>query len=112
VNAIAELFSSNSKFQFREEANEKVVKSKDVSNYDYLTLPRMELWMRLILLSRIFLNSQDNEDGILYCGEIYNLTMHANLVVLSACEQSWEISHRRRGPLAYPGLWCMQGLKI
>jgi len=37
-------------------------------------------------LSRIFLNSQGNEDGSLYCGEIYNLTMNADLVVLSACE--------------------------
>ncbi len=87
VNAIAKLFSSNSKISIREEANEKVVKSKDVSNYDYLHFATHGIVDATDpALSRIFLNSEGNEDGGLYCGEIYNLTMHADLVVLSACE--------------------------
>jgi len=87
VNAISKLFSSNSKISIHDDANETVVKSKEVGNYNFLhfathgvvdaTDPAM---------SRIFLNGQGNEDGSLYCGEIYNLNMNADLVVLSACE--------------------------
>lgn len=37
-------------------------------------------------LSRIYLRDQDNEDGSLYAGEIFNLEMNASLVTLSACQ--------------------------
>ena len=37
-------------------------------------------------LSRIFLQSTQQEDGSLYAGEIYNLDLSANLVTLSACQ--------------------------
>ncbi|MBI3482014.1 MAG: CHAT domain-containing protein [Bacteroidetes bacterium] len=36
--------------------------------------------------SEIFLNSSGSEDGNLFCREIYNMNMSADLVVLSACE--------------------------
>ncbi len=87
VNAISKLFSSNSKISIHEDANEAVVKSKDISNYNYLHFATHGLVDATDpALSRIFLNSQGNEDGSLYCGEIYNLNMNADLVVLSACE--------------------------
>src|SRR5258706_4786 len=87
VNDIGNLFSTNSKISIRQEANEAVVKSKEVSNYNYIHFATHGIVDAADpALSRIFLNSQGNEDGSLYCGEIYNLNMNADLVVLSACE--------------------------
>ncbi|HEV8514996.1 MAG TPA: CHAT domain-containing protein, partial [Cyclobacteriaceae bacterium] len=87
VNAIGQLFSSNSKISIHEDANEIVVKSKEVTNYNLLHFATHGIVDATDpALSRIFLNSKGNEDGSLYCGEIYNLKMNANLVVLSACE--------------------------
>jgi CHAT domain-containing protein len=87
VNAIAKLFSSNSKISIHEDANETVVKSKEVSNYNFLHFATHGVVDATDpALSRIFLNVQGDEDGNLYCGEIYNLNMNADLVVLSACE--------------------------
>jgi len=87
VNAIAQLFSSNSKISVHQDANEAVVKSKEVTNYNFLHFATHGVVDATDpALSRIFLNSQGNEDGSLYCGEIYNLNMNADLVVLSACE--------------------------
>ncbi|HZX73696.1 MAG TPA: CHAT domain-containing protein, partial [Cyclobacteriaceae bacterium] len=37
-------------------------------------------------LSKIFLNSSNKEDGNLFSGEIYNLDLNAEMVVLSACQ--------------------------
>jgi len=40
----------------------------------------------------------------IYCGEIYNLTMHANLVgALCLRNRSWEKFPQEKGSLAYPG---------
>ena len=87
VNAIGQLFSSNSKISMYDEANEIVVKSKEVTNYNLLHFATHGIVDATDpALSRIFLNSKGTEDGSLYCGEIYNLNMNANLVVLSACE--------------------------
>jgi len=87
VNAIGQLFASSSKVSIHEDANEIVVKSKDVTNYNLLHFATHGIVDATDpALSRIFLNSKGNEDGSLYCGEIYNLNMNANLVVLSACE--------------------------
>lgn len=36
--------------------------------------------------SRIYLKGGESDDGCLYCGEIYNLKINAELVSLSACE--------------------------
>jgi CHAT domain-containing protein/tetratricopeptide (TPR) repeat protein len=86
VNAIASLFSSPKVLKFAD-ANEGVVKSKELSNYDYLHFATHGVVDAAEpALSRIFLNGQGSEDGNLYSGEIYNLNMNANLVVLSACE--------------------------
>ena len=87
VNAIAKLFSSNSKISIREDANEIVIKSKDLSNYSFLHFATHGIVDATDpALSRIFLNRKGPEDGSLYCGEIYNINMNADLVVLSACE--------------------------
>jgi CHAT domain-containing protein len=87
VNAIAHLFAGNSKISIRSEANEFVVKSKEVNNFNYLHFATHGVVDATDpALSRIFLTSKGVEDGSLYCGEIYNINMNADLVVLSACE--------------------------
>ncbi len=87
VNTIANLFSSNAKISTHADANEAFVKSKEVNRYSYLHFATHGIVDATDpALSRIFLNGQGAEDGNLYCGEIYNLTMNADLVVLSACE--------------------------
>ncbi len=79
LSAIKELHSA---------ANEEFVKSDILNDYKYLHIAthgfvnseRPEL-------SGIFLAPQKGEnDGILYSGEIYNLQLNSDLVVLSACE--------------------------
>jgi CHAT domain-containing protein len=37
-------------------------------------------------LSRIFLKESDTDDGNLFSGEIFNLSLNADLVALSACQ--------------------------
>ena len=37
-------------------------------------------------MSRIFLNENSGEDGHLFASEIYNLSLNADLAVLSACQ--------------------------
>lgn len=87
VSAIANLFSPHSKISIREEANEMVVKSKDLNHYNFLHFATHGVVDAADpALSRIFLNSKGVEDGSLFCGEIYNLNLKADLVVLSACE--------------------------
>ncbi len=86
VNAIASLFATPKVVKYAD-ANESIVKSKDLGNYDYLHFATHGVVDAAEPeLSRIFLNGQGSEDGNLYSGEIYNLNMNANLVVLSACE--------------------------
>lgn len=87
VNTIAQLFAGNSRVSTHLEANESLIKSKEVNEYSILHFATHGIVdPQDPALSRIFLNSQGNEDGSLYCGEIYNLDMNADLVVLSACE--------------------------
>jgi tetratricopeptide (TPR) repeat protein len=87
VNTIAQLFSGKSKISTYGEANEEVIKSKEINQYGYLHFATHGVVdVADPALSRIFLNGKNNEDGNLFSGEIYNLSLHANLVVLSACE--------------------------
>ncbi|HLZ17662.1 MAG TPA: CHAT domain-containing protein, partial [Cyclobacteriaceae bacterium] len=87
VNTIAQLFSKTSKISIRGDANESLVKSKEVNDYNYLHFATHGIVDPVDpALSRIFLTGSDSEDGSLYCGEIYNLNLNADLVVLSACE--------------------------
>lgn len=70
-------------------ANETFVKSDTISQYKFIHIAthgfvnseKPEL--SGILLAQ---DNTTNEDGILYSGEIYNLNLNADLVVLSACE--------------------------
>jgi len=71
------------------EANEASFKSKDLDNYKYLHLATHGTVNEYSpALSRIFLyeETDQDEDGSLYSGEIYNLNLNADLVTLSACE--------------------------
>lgn len=88
VNAIAAMFPKDkTRVVLHSEAHESMVKSKELSAYTYLhfathgvvdeTEPE---------LSRIFLNGSGGEDGNLFAGEIYNLSLNAELAVLSACQ--------------------------
>ena len=87
VNSIKQLFPSNARVAQGAEANEALIKSGALSTFSFLhfathgvvdeTSPE---------LSRIFLQSTDQEDGNVYAGEIFNLELHAELAVLSACQ--------------------------
>lgn len=86
VNAIAGLFPSPKVAKYGD-AHEGAVKSTDLSSYNYLHFATHGIVDENDPeLSRIFLNEKGSEDGNLYSGEIYNLKMSAQLVVLSACE--------------------------
>ncbi len=79
-----------SQVHLEHEANEENLKSPQVSDYRYLHFATHGLVNeKQPALSGLILASKDtisNEDGILHLGEIYNLNLNADLVVLSACE--------------------------
>ena len=69
------------------DASEANFKKEDLGKYRYLHLATHGLVNESEpALSRIFLKPGENEDGSLYTGEIYNLSIDADLVTLSACE--------------------------
>ncbi len=79
VNAIAKLFSGNAKISTHEAANEsagEIGGGKREYHYLHFATHGVARCYRPAL-SRIFLSSEGKEDGSLYCGEIYNLTMNA-----------------------------------
>lgn len=89
---IAKLFlekSLNAKILLRQDASESVLKSDDTEDYriihfathGFVNQDKPEL--SGIMLDE---NNAGGEDGILYSGEIFNLHLNAELVVLSACE--------------------------
>jgi CHAT domain-containing protein/lipopolysaccharide biosynthesis regulator YciM len=92
VNRIAEIFTSknyDSKILIFEAASEDALKSKDLKAYGVLHLATHGIVDEVNPeLSRIFLNKETSsgEDGSLFSGEIYNLELDADLVVLSACQ--------------------------
>jgi CHAT domain-containing protein/Tfp pilus assembly protein PilF len=87
VNTIASLFSGSSSIAKQSDANETLIKSGDLKKYNYLHFATHGIVDETNPeLSRIFLNSDDQEDGNLFAGEIYNLDLNANLTVLSACQ--------------------------
>ena len=73
-------------------ASEKRIKSGELENYKYIHLAthgfvnseKPEL--SGILLAQVPDSANEQNDGILYSGEIFNLKINADLVVLSACE--------------------------
>lgn len=70
-----------------EKASEASLKSGKLQNYKYLHFATHGIVNESKPeLSRIFLSPDEEEDGSLYSGEIYNLNINADLVTLSACE--------------------------
>ncbi len=87
ISNIALLFNGNSKSIKYAEANESIIKSNSITNYDYLHFATHGIVDEANPeSSKIFLNTTSTDDGNLYAGEIYNLTLNANLAVLSACQ--------------------------
>ena len=71
------------------EASEKFMKSEIIKNYKYLHIATHGFVNSdKPELSGIILSHKNDKkyDGILYSGEIYNLDLNSDLVVLSACE--------------------------
>lgn len=69
------------------EATEDFLKGADLSQFRYLHFATHGVVHESKPeLSRIFLTPENEEDGSLYSGEIYNLKINADLVTLSACE--------------------------
>jgi CHAT domain-containing protein/Tfp pilus assembly protein PilF len=92
TEAILKLYDDNhrkAKILLHESANERYIKSGELEHYKALHLAthgfvnseHPELSGLLLAQDTI-----GGEDGVLYSGEIYNLKLHADLVVLSACE--------------------------
>jgi CHAT domain-containing protein/predicted negative regulator of RcsB-dependent stress response len=72
-----------------DKADELSFKTQDLSNYRFIHLATHGVVNEENPdLSRIFLSylSNSKEDGQLYAGELYNLSLKADLVTLSACE--------------------------
>ena len=87
VSTIAKLFESNAAVAKFSDANESLIKSGTLFNYDYLHFATHGIVDEADPeLSRIFLNNSKTEDGNLFAGEIYNLNLNASLAVLSACQ--------------------------
>lgn len=87
VNAIAALFGKRSSYSLRNQANETVIKSDLLSNYQYLHFATHGIVdQENPESSQLFLNASEKEDGNLYAGEIYSLNLNAKLAVLSACQ--------------------------
>ncbi len=92
VNLIFDAFDKknlSATLKTRSQANEEFVKSGELKNYRYLHFATHGFVnIQKPELSGIFL-AQDTlsaEDGILYTGEMYNLDLNSDLIVLSACE--------------------------
>jgi len=83
-------FGNKSRVYLEREANETRLKSKDLGEYRFLHFATHGLINeKNPKLSGLLLAQEDStskEDGILHLGEIYNLNLNADLVVLSACE--------------------------
>ena len=92
AEAIFKLYDENNlkaKVLLHNSANEKFIKSGELEQYKvlhfathgFVNSERPEL--SGLLLAQ---DTTSSEDGVLYSGEIYNLKLNAELVVLSACE--------------------------
>ena len=87
VTDIAKLFPEKSRAVKYADANESLVKSKDLAQYNYLHFATHGVVdEENPASSRIFLNNSNTDDGNLFAGEIYSLNLNANLAVLSACQ--------------------------
>jgi CHAT domain-containing protein len=87
VNFIASLFGTNAMLKKSNEATETTVKQSALKDYRYIHFATHGIVdEQSPELSRIVLNKSATDDGDLYSGEIYNLTLNADMVALSACQ--------------------------
>ena len=88
VNTIAKLFGpARAQLALKADANEWALKQQNLKDYRFLHFATHGIVdERDPELSRIFLNTDNHEDGHLFAGEIYNLSLDADLAVLSACQ--------------------------
>lgn len=87
VNFIAGLFGKNSLLKKSEEATETMVKQTSLKDYKYIHFATHGIVdEQSPELSRIFLKESSTDDGDLFSGEIYDLTLNADMVALSACQ--------------------------
>ena len=77
----------NTTVRLQREANENELKQLAGQQFNYVHLATHGMVNEMNpALSRVYLKAGGAEDGNLYTGEIYNLTLKSNLVTLSACE--------------------------
>ena len=92
VSSIQKLFKNkgNPKVYLKANATEATVKSKELSTYKYIHFATHGYVNeeRPKLSGILFADdtAKSAEDGILFSGEVYNLNLNADLVVLSACQ--------------------------
>ncbi len=106
VKTISNLFESNelkSEIKLYSEANENTIKSGKLSNYKYLHFAThgfvniknpalsgivlaQDTTIKFEGYENIYGKVVQQNDGMLYQSEIYNLELNANLIVLSACK--------------------------
>ena len=93
IKGIVALFDANkrpAKAFLRKAADESVLKSPEIGAYRFIHVATHGLINEdKPKLSGIIFAAPDTnsaEDGVLYSGEVYNLKLNADLVVLSACE--------------------------
>ncbi|MBY0436004.1 MAG: CHAT domain-containing protein, partial [Cyclobacteriaceae bacterium] len=87
VRNISQLFKSNTLTALRNDANEGLIKSGKLADYRYLHFATHGIVdEESPELSRIFLQPAAKEDGNVFSGELFNIKLHAELAVLSACQ--------------------------
>jgi len=87
VKTISQLFGKDAFTATGKEATEGLVKSGRLKNYRYLHFATHGIVDEVSpALSRIYLQESAGEDGNVFSGEIFNLKLDADLVVLSACQ--------------------------
>jgi CHAT domain-containing protein len=87
VNFIAGLFGKNALLKKSGDATETMVKQTSLKDYKYIHFATHGIVdEQSPELSRIFLKESPTDDGDLFSGEIYNLTLNADMVALSACQ--------------------------
>jgi CHAT domain-containing protein len=80
-------FSARSRVYLGRDARETTVKSEALAEYRFVHFATHGLLdEKDPKLSGLLLAPDEREDGILHLGEVYNLRLNAELVVLSACE--------------------------
>lgn len=87
LRQISTLFGNQAKVIQGTAANESAVKSDDLRNYRFIHFATHGIVDEVSPeLSKIYLQSGNQEDGNLFSGEIFNLQLQADLAVLSACQ--------------------------